>query len=381
VLRADTDFVDMMLLPKLAAAVDAWRFKADPPYHTWLHPWLPLLTSKLQSLYPEVRRKLGQAVSRLPVTDTSALHAFAPWKAVFDAQSFDNLIVKAIVPRLAHAMQRKEFKVLPRTQDVAVFHSVMSWHGVIPNLHLVSILAGEFFPQWLIVLRKWLLSGFGASKVEVDFSEISQWYSDWKALFPEALLKEESVESALSLALNLMQTCLAIDSDDEEEGGGNGNDSATSSNPLKQFDPVFKTLESLSYKSVLEKKTAETDAKSRLEKLEKQRDRDKQGSTDFNFSAFAGGSSIGPGLGSRHSSSSLSFKEAMEGLAKSNGLVFAPKEGRLHEGKPVYQFGACLVVIENNVVYVQAISVAPATGQKSTRWVPSDIQNLLALAT
>ncbi len=45
-----------LILPRLAAAVEAWEPTREPtPIHAWLHPWLPYLSTELTGLYPTIR--------------------------------------------------------------------------------------------------------------------------------------------------------------------------------------------------------------------------------------------------------------------------------------------------------------------------------------
>ncbi|XP_029617785.1 tuftelin-interacting protein 11-like [Salmo trutta] len=53
--------------------VDSWNPLTDTmPIHSWLHPWLPLLQSRLEPLYPPIRSKLANALQRWHPSDGSA---------------------------------------------------------------------------------------------------------------------------------------------------------------------------------------------------------------------------------------------------------------------------------------------------------------------
>ena len=101
------------ILPKLRAEIDKWSID-KPPMHQWLFPWLPLIKAELSTLYPDVRRKLGDILLPFAIfsvllyicfhsahclhgwspSDPWPLCMLTPWKGVFDSTSMDNLIVR-----------------------------------------------------------------------------------------------------------------------------------------------------------------------------------------------------------------------------------------------------------------------------------------------
>jgi tuftelin-interacting protein 11 len=136
-----------MVQPKIAAAVKAWSPTKDPlPIHVWLHPWLPLMRSKLSPYYPEIRRKLAQALSSWQPEDLSALSVIRPWREVFDRDSMDKFLSRVIIPKLVAAL--RGLSINPQSQDISAFNAVMAWYGVLPDIHIVSLFRGEFFSKW-----------------------------------------------------------------------------------------------------------------------------------------------------------------------------------------------------------------------------------------
>ena len=117
------DIVSSVILPKIVSAVSQWSPTTDAvPIHTWLHPWLPLLGSKLSCVYPEIRRKLARALSSWHPSDSSALQVLRPWVRVFDQSSMDQLLVRSIIPKLVGCL--RELVIDPQHQDFTLFHQV-----------------------------------------------------------------------------------------------------------------------------------------------------------------------------------------------------------------------------------------------------------------
>ena len=237
------DLIDMMVQPKIAAGVKAWSPTSDAlPIHTWLHPWLPLMRSKLSAYYPEIRRKLAHALTSWDPTDLSAVSVLKPWCNVFDKDSMEKFLSRVIIPKLITSL--RNLLINPSNQDITVFNSVIAWYGVIPNIHIVSLFEGEFFAKWLRVLLNWLL-------ISPDFAEISQWYSGWKSCFPSSLLEDTDMIEPFNTALTLMNIAITAEEDELEE----------------ELKKEAVNIKETSYFVCIEKKLSELKARERLEQL------------------------------------------------------------------------------------------------------------------
>lgn len=64
---------------------------------------------------------------------------------------------------------------------------VMEWMDLMPVASMASLMGKYFFPKWLQVLSVWLNHC-------PNYDQVSTWYLGWKALFPEALLKQTEVK-------------------------------------------------------------------------------------------------------------------------------------------------------------------------------------------
>ena len=66
------------------------------------------------------------------------------------------------------------------------------------------------------------------------------------------------------------------------------------------------------------------------------------------------------------------FKEVVESFAELNGIAFAPKVGKTHDGVQVWAFGKALLYMDNNVLFVQQ--------PESKKWVPVSLEELVVFA-
>lgn len=152
----------LSVLCPYAQAVSSWNPREDTvPIHAWIHPWLPLLGSRLSSVFPDIRRKLSQVrrhhqrpelvkpprdlscaapLSNAPPhpinltatcdsllkmtslqvlvewhpSDMSAHVILSPWAGVFDAHGMEQLLLRSIMPKLVQTL--KQLVIDPNNQ-------------------------------------------------------------------------------------------------------------------------------------------------------------------------------------------------------------------------------------------------------------------------
>ncbi|KAI3472517.1 hypothetical protein Pfo_028011 [Paulownia fortunei] len=133
--------LDSVVMPKLSAAVDSWDpCKETIPIRSWILPWLPLLGQKLENCYHITRNRLASALHAWHPGDMSAYYILSPWKSVFDPASWEQLMVRYIIPKLLAVMH--DFQINPANQKLDQFYWLMD----------------VFFNKWQEVLYHWLCS-------------------------------------------------------------------------------------------------------------------------------------------------------------------------------------------------------------------------------
>ena len=143
--------LEQLVLVRLQAEVELWNPLTDTsPIHTWLHPWLPPLGSRLDIVFPTIRNKLSSALSSWSPTDRSAKLILLPWKEVFSKAAMSAFVTKNIVPKLETALAT--MVISPQDQDLTLWKAVTDWTDLLPPPQLASMLAQSFFPRWLQVV-------------------------------------------------------------------------------------------------------------------------------------------------------------------------------------------------------------------------------------
>ena len=200
--------MEHLVLPRLKSAVDAWDPTTDAvALHTWVHPWLPFLGAQLSEVWPTVRYKFTTAFREWHPADGSARALLAPWRSVFSAREWEALLQRAVLPKLEDALS--EFTVNPAAQDLDVFFWVIDWSELMPAAQMAKLLTTKFFPKWYAALRHWLSSSSGiedGSSSTIDLDDVTRWYLQWKALFPEVVLETKPVKAAMNAALDAINT-------------------------------------------------------------------------------------------------------------------------------------------------------------------------------
>ncbi|KAH7661119.1 Septin and tuftelin interacting protein [Dioscorea alata] len=292
--------LEHVIMPKLSSAVELWDPRRETvPIHVWIHPWLPLLGQRLDVLYHTIRFKLGNVLHAWHASDSSAYAILSPWKDVFDAASWEQLIVRYIVPKLMSALE--EFQINPANQILDQFNWVMMWASAIPIHHMVTLLEVQFFHKWKEVLYRWLLSN-------PDYNEVMRWYLGWKGLFPPELLANEQIRKRLTEGLDMMNQAV--------EG-------------VEVVQPGAR--EHVSYLRVTEKRHFEAQQQA-------------AGYASYQHPPVSGN---GYHMDATENAPQMSFKEMIEAYAAEQGLVFIPRVGRSYNGLPVYGFGNVSICIDS----------------------------------
>lgn len=129
--------------------MDNWNPLTDTvPIHSWIHPWLPLLLSRLEPLYPPIRSKLASALQRWHPSDTSARLILQPWKDVFTPGAWEAFMVKNIIPKLGMCSQT-------HVTPIQSIHVCYPATGIPSGVSLCGILC---LPLQLCVWKSWLLT-------------------------------------------------------------------------------------------------------------------------------------------------------------------------------------------------------------------------------
>ncbi|KAG8199464.1 hypothetical protein JTE90_000329 [Oedothorax gibbosus] len=313
------NILEQLVLPKLQKEVEAWNPLTDTlPVHSWLHPWLPLMGNRLESLYPPIRQKLSAALVNWHPNDCSAKLILEPWKPVFSQGVMDAFVINNILPKLGLILQT--YVINPHQQHLDIWNWVMAWKDMIPEPCMVTLLEKNFFPKWLQVLYTWLTHS-------PNYEEVTKWYTGWKSMLPPSLLNHPTIKEQFRQALDIMNRAV--------------------STPQGLLGQQPGAKESMAY----------------LTNVERQQELDRHVKSRRDYEAM---------MQTIRSSSSTttitsSMKDLLEKKAEESNIIFMPVAGRYQEGKQVHRFGNNLLYLDRTVIFV--------FNQKT--WVPTSLQSLL----
>ncbi|KAI0286095.1 GC-rich sequence DNA-binding factor-like protein-domain-containing protein [Russula aff. rugulosa BPL654] len=200
------NFLDQLILPKVSKAVADWSLRhSDVPLKTLVFPWLPHVGLRMEEFLGDARRKLKSVLRGWDITE-GVPDDLPAWREVFGVGEWDTMVLKYIVPKLGSTL-RDEFRVNPRSQDMAPLERVLAWAPLVRGSIFASLLAAEFFPKWLDVLHVWLV------QPRPNFEEVAQWYAFWKSVFSEDILALPAVHDGFTRGLQLMNMAIELGPD------------------------------------------------------------------------------------------------------------------------------------------------------------------------
>jgi len=182
-----TQLYDTVVMPKLQQFVDQWSPTSDKiPIHIRLHPWFPLLgNDRLEKVWKLIQLKISQLLLHWEPQDKSALILLKPWLRVFDQKTWENLIIRCILPKLLYAM--KDFEINPKKQKIDPLKWLLEWADYIPYENLIGILENYVLRKIVEVGMEWISSS------NCKVGEVRGWLSGWKELLGEKIMKFPAV--------------------------------------------------------------------------------------------------------------------------------------------------------------------------------------------
>jgi tuftelin-interacting protein 11 len=200
------NFLDQLILPKVSRAVADWNPRnSQVPLRTLVFPWLPHVGLRMEEFLGDARRKLKSLLRGWDIA-RGVPDDLPTWREVFNVGDWDTMMLKYVVPKLGAAL-REEFRVNPRSQDMAPLERVLTWAPLLRSSIFASLLAAEFFPKWLDVLHVWLV------QPRPNFDEVAQWYAFWKSVFSEEVLALPAVRDGFTRGLQLMNMAIELGPD------------------------------------------------------------------------------------------------------------------------------------------------------------------------
>ena len=321
------DIIDNYLLPKLTTAISDWKIDSYS-MDSWIVPWISVIDhKKLRSLYPEIRRKLSKIIEKSKYFNDYLLKLVIPWKPIFDATSYDNMIVRSIIPLLISKIRELELNAYKLNENnYQIFEWIMDWENYIPIIHFHSLIEGEFLPKWINALILYLQSNY-------NIENLFNWYLNWKNCLlinyskQSLLIRKKPLQciiKGINISLEIINEIII-----------------KHTNINKIQNPYI-----LGYFQLLEKETIKTHLKQQSNQFNDMKNR--------NYYS--------------NSNSNLSLKQIVEEIALQNDKVFRPFQHNLHQDRLIYKYETKVISFIGDFIYEL---------NKTNEWIVLGLEDLI----
>lgn len=202
--------LDQLVLPKVSKAIAEWSpsslRRGGAPLHALVFPWLEHAGPRMEAVLDEAKRKVRSWLKAWKAVE-GVPRGMGVWRDALAPAEWDALVLKHVLPQLGAAL-RDTLVVDPDRQDLKPVEDALAWAPLLRASMVSQLLEAAFFPKWLDALYAWLTSELGA-----NLERVAEWYSWWKAYFPEAVVALSGVNRGFRKGLDLMNQAMALGDD------------------------------------------------------------------------------------------------------------------------------------------------------------------------
>lgn len=295
----------------------------------WILPWLEFVgPANVPLLVQECKRKLKTVMgnqSHQTKDDVALFHTsiqiLSPWKGILKLETVEGIVNQQVIPRLARYLSQCEEANAERAASILLD---MHHHGLLSDMMCLSLLEGELLPN--LVHRAHKMS---QEEKYHGSASVAKFYCTWKRLL---FTQSDRLASLLSDDDGICQSLYALLLLSQKESGG----------------PFSRTV---NYRSVLSRRKKHAKRKAAEDVI---REMEPQYVSDAHIK-----------LGDMPT-----FRQVVEQLATSHGLLLIPKQGRRVDGRQVFSIGNVSVYFLDDVVYCG----------EGAHWRPMALDSLVELA-
>ena len=184
------NIIDNIIITRLNEEVKQWNpTKEKIMIHMWIHPWLEIVEEqKLSPLWKIIQARLAQALQSWMPSDTSAFHLLAPWRNIFDLQTWNNMIARCILPKLMSVAD--DFEINPEDQNIDVLRWIKPWLDILDDEQIVILLEQGVLNKIAQEVEIWL-KNIGKN----EFEDLIMWIDGWKKLLGPKALRPENIQN------------------------------------------------------------------------------------------------------------------------------------------------------------------------------------------
>jgi len=160
-----------------------------------IYPWtLSQQFDEVDILVGSIYKKIVKHISNKSL-DENDLALLNCWRKVFKKKTFDELIIRLIIPKLIYSLRKSESVV--QLESYNSLDSILKWINIISEPYAICLIAGE-------LLSKWSLSVMHALSKNDSLTAIHHSYCNWRATIPLELRNASWIISYFHRVLSIL---------------------------------------------------------------------------------------------------------------------------------------------------------------------------------
>lgn len=211
------DLLEHYVAPFLRNLIMNFVFGIESTLYRILTPWLHLIDLKVHGLHMVILSKLSNSLQNIQLLDNQnninekyksfVLTEIRPFTLSWNFKeiNFSNQLLGKVIPQLIEFLRNVPFQF----HGNEILETIFVWNEIIPDIHIIALIEGEYFPKWIVSLGIMILQQENTTMDE----NLREFYKKLKNALPSKSIERSSrIRLFLYLALQMIRNVQCIKS-------------------------------------------------------------------------------------------------------------------------------------------------------------------------